>query len=82
MPCIVEFPHMVLEAQEFFAELFRSEPLRRHFAEYLTGLLIVERKSVLGIHDEFAELTDHSFQNRFLAKVDWDDQTLNGQRLQ
>lgn len=82
MPGIVEFPHVVQEAQKYFADLFCCEPQRRHFAEYLTGLLLAERKTVLGIHNEFAETTDQSCLNRFLTEVDWDVRALNERRLQ
>ena len=35
---------------EQFGDLFANEPQRRHFAEYLTGLMLRQRKSVLGIN--------------------------------
>jgi hypothetical protein len=40
MPAIVEYPQVVREAVDEFADLFSCEPQRRHFAEYLTGLMI------------------------------------------
>ena len=55
---------------------------RRHLGEYLTGLFVAQRKTVLGIHDEFAQTTDQSCLNRFLTEVPWDVQTLNLRRLE
>jgi len=81
MPGIVEFPQVVQEALAAFGDLFACEPQRRHFAEYLTGLLVAERKTVLGIHGEFAQTTDQSCLNRFLTEVDWDVAALNQRRL-
>ena len=81
MPAIVEFPQVVAEAVEQFANLFENDCQRRHFAEYLTGLLVAQRKTVVGIHDEFARTTDQSCLNKFLTKVDWDADALNAQRL-
>jgi hypothetical protein len=52
MPAIVEFPTVVQDALSQFADLLANEPQGRHFAEYLTGLIIAQRKAVLGIHDE------------------------------
>jgi hypothetical protein len=43
---------------------FANTPERRHFAEYLTGLFIAERKTVSGINREFAVTTDQSCLNR------------------
>jgi hypothetical protein len=82
MPGIVEFPQVVGEAQAYFADLFGCEPQRRHFGEYLTGLLLAERKTVRGINSEFANITDQSCLNRFLTAVDWDATALNERRLQ
>ena len=40
MPAIVEFPPVVKQALAQFGHLFASEPQRKQFAEYLTGLMI------------------------------------------
>jgi len=82
MPGIVEFPQVVREAVETYGDLFANEPERRHFGEYLTGLMIADRKSVRGINAEFAETADQSCLNRFLTEVEWDEQALNEQRLE
>lgn len=48
MPAIVEFPKVVREAVSEFSDLFSCEPQRRHFAEYLTGLMVAANKTVTG----------------------------------
>ena len=82
MPGIVEFPKLVQDAFSQYGDLFGNEPQRRHFAEYLTGLIVAERKTVLGIHDEFAQTTDQSCLNRFLTDADWNVDALNQRRLE
>jgi uncharacterized protein YndB with AHSA1/START domain len=81
MPTIVDFPTIVQEALVVFGNVFATEAARRHFAEYLTGLMIAERKTVSGINREFALTTDQSCLNRWLTEVQWDVQTLNDRRL-
>lgn len=81
MAGIVEFPQVVQEALQQFGDLLANEPERRHFAEYLTGLLVAERKTVLGINQEFAHTTDQSCLNRFLTEVGWDAEKVNDRRL-
>lgn len=81
MPGIVEFPTIVQQAALQFGAVFANEPERRHFAEYLTGLLVAARKNVSGINAEFAETTDQSCLNRWITEVTWDEQELNRQRL-
>jgi hypothetical protein len=81
MPAIVDFPKVVQDALTTYGDLFSNECQRRHFAEYLTGLMVAERKTVLGINREFAETTDQSCLNRFLTDAVWDVQALNQRRL-
>jgi hypothetical protein len=81
MPAIVEVPQVVREALPGFADLFSCEPQRRHFAEYLTGLLVARKKNVSAINSEFANTTDQSCLNRFLTEVIWDEKAINERRL-
>ncbi|MDC0936688.1 IS701 family transposase [Pirellulales bacterium] len=81
MPAIVEFPSVVAEAVDRFADLFPNEPQRQHVAEYLTGLIVAKNKSVSGINSEFVDTTDQSCLNRFLTAAEWDVDHVNAQRL-
>jgi DDE superfamily endonuclease len=81
MPAIIEFPTIVEHAVEQFGAVFANAPERRHFAEYLTGLLVAEKKNVSGINAEFAQTTDQSCLNRWITEVDWDATKLNEQRM-
>ncbi len=82
MPGIVQFPRVVDEVIESFADLFPNQPQRQHFAEYLTGLLVAKNKSVSGINSEFVDTTDQSCLNRFVTAAEWDVEALNARRLE
>jgi len=82
MPGIVEFPQVVREALDVFGEVFGGAPRRRHFAEYLTGLMVAANKTVTGINREFVNTTDQSCLNRFLTEAAWSEQELNERRLE
>ena len=82
MPTIVDFPTIVKDAVNVFGEVFANEPERRHFAEYLTGLMVAEKKTVSGINREFVVTTDQSCLNRWLTEVSWDVKALNDRRLE
>jgi len=82
MPAIVEFPQVVEDAIKRFGHIFVNEPERQHFGEYLTGLLLAQRKTVNGMNAEFAQTTDQSCLNRWITSVDWSVETLNEERLQ
>ena len=82
MPAILEIPQVVEDSLDQFADLFANQPQRRHFAEYLTGLMVASNKTVSGIQAEFVDTTDQSCLNRFLTKVDWDVEALNARRFE
>ena len=82
MPAIVAIPQMVEEVLVQFGDFFPNEPSRRHFAEYLTGLLVAEHKTVSGIAREFASTTDQSCLNRWLSEARWDVERINAHRLE
>jgi Transposase DDE domain len=81
MAGIIDFPQVVQEALLQFGDLFPNEPQRRHFAEYLTGLFVAQRKNVSAINEQFAQTTDQPCLNRFLTAADWDPRRLNQRRL-
>jgi len=81
MPGIVQFPTVIQQAVEHFGDLLANEPQRRHFAEYLCGLMLAQRKTVAGINREFAETTDQSCLNRFLTEASWDEEQMNQARI-
>ena len=81
MPAIVEFPTVVKEALEEFGPFFVNEPERKHFAEYLTGLMIAHKKNVSAINREFAITTDQSCLNRWITETEWDEEAFNQKRL-
>ncbi len=82
MPAIVEFPRVVSDELERFADLFANEPQRRHCGEYLTGLIVARNKTVTGINAEFMSTTDPSCLNRFVTDAEWDVERLNARRLE
>jgi hypothetical protein len=82
MAAIVDFPTIVQDALRDFGDLLPNEPQRRHFAEYLTGLFVADRKNVSGINREFAQTTDQSCLNRFITEAEWDVEKLNQRRLE
>lgn len=82
MPAIVEFPRVIADVVDRFADLFPNQPQREHFAEYLTGLIVAQNKTVSGMSAEFVDTTDQSCLNRFVTSARWDVDQLNARRLE
>ena len=49
MAGIIEFPQVVQATLKDFGDLFANEAQRRHFAEYLTGLYVADRKTITAV---------------------------------
>jgi len=81
MPAIVQFPDVVEKALAEFGSIFQNKAQRQHFAEYITGLYVANRKSVNGIQSEFLEAADQSCLNRWLNEAPWDPKAFNDARL-
>jgi hypothetical protein len=79
---IIQPPKVVQNAvDEFFASFFKNKPQRKHLANYLTGLMISENKTVAGMTEEMPNASDQSCLNRFLTEVDWDESAVNDARI-
>jgi hypothetical protein len=79
---IIRPPAVVQSAiDDFLAPLFKNNPQRKHLANYLTGLMISEKKTVTGMTNDMPNASDQSCLNRFLTEVDWDAQELNQARI-
>jgi hypothetical protein len=61
---------------------FRKHPSHRHLAEYLTGLLIAESKTVRVIARAFADAPEQSYLNCWLTEALWDPTRINAHRLE
>jgi hypothetical protein len=82
MPIITP-PKIVQNAvEQIFAEQLKNEPQRKHLANYTTGLMIAQNKTVAGMTAEMPNASDQSCLNRFLTEVEWDAQAMNKKRIE
>jgi len=72
---IVSYPSVV---DEFLPRLgwFFTKPQLRHFAQYLTGLILCENKTVTGINGIFMGRNDQSALNHWLTDSNWSEEDL------
>lgn len=82
MSLVTQFPEVIESALGNFDDIFDCEPQRKHFREYITGLIIASNKTVSGINSEFAFTTDQSCLNRFVTEVGWDVDAMNDRRIE
>lgn len=77
---IVKYPFFIESVLPRFEPIFNRSQLR-HFAEYLTGLIVSEKKTITAINSHFMDHTDQSAKNHFLTDSGWDDQQLTDKRF-
>jgi len=74
---IVRFPRIVAEQAPWFDPVFATDEQRKHFREYVTGLIAGDEATVTAINNLFLERNDQSALNKFLTQAEWDELDLN-----
>jgi len=79
---IVRFPRIVEQQAPWFDTVFTTDEQRKHFREYVTGLIAGDEVTVTAINSLFLERNDQSALNKFLTQAEWDETELNRRRVQ
>lgn len=79
---IVQFPRIVEQQAVWFDSVFTTDEQRKHFREYVTGLIAGDQATVTAINHLFLGHNDQSALNKFLTRSDWDELALNQRRVQ
>jgi hypothetical protein len=77
---VIGSPGVVEEFAGFFRRIFSWHQFRR-FKQYLSGLITGGKATVRHIASRLVEHADQSSLNRFLTLYEWDEERLNGERL-
>jgi hypothetical protein len=79
---IVQFPRIVAENLAYFAPVFQTAEQRKHFCEYVTGLIAGDKATIRAINDLFLNKNDQSSLNKFMSQAEWPEDELNYRRVQ
>jgi SRSO17 transposase len=79
---IVRFPNIVLNNLSHFTAVFQTEEQVKHFCEYVTGLMVGDKKTIAAINALFLNNNDQSALNKFLTRAGWDERKLNQRRVE
>jgi hypothetical protein len=79
---IVQFPRIVAENLAYFAPVFQTAEQRKHFCEYVTGLIAGDKATIRAINDLFLNKNDQSSLNKFMSQAEWPEEELNSRRVQ
>lgn len=78
---IVQFPNIVVNNLSHFASVFATEEQKKHFCEYVTGLIVGDKATIAAINALFLNKNDQSSLNKFITQAGWDEDSLNRLRV-
>jgi len=79
---IVQFPRIVAENLAYFGPVFQTAEQRKHFCEYVTGLIAGDKATITAINELFLNKNDQSSLNKFMSQAQWAEDELNYRRVQ
>ena len=79
---LVAFPEIVTKNVTRFESIFKTVEQRKHFCEYVTGLIAGEKATVQAINDLYLNKNDQSSLNKFITQAKWDESALNRKRIE
>lgn len=80
LPLVAPAP-VVVEHAEVFRELFENRRQFQHFANYLTGLMVLANKSMANISRCLLESADKTNLSRFFSAAPWEQEKVNETRI-
>ena len=78
---IVQYPRIVAENLAHFALVFETPEQRKHFCEYVTGLIAGDKATIAAINGLFLNNNDQSALNKFMSQARWPEEELNYRRV-
>lgn len=78
---IVEHPPIVIKHSTEFAEIFKNRCQMKHFQNYLSGLIVLENKTMANISRCILDSADKTNLSRFFSEADWADEQFNKDRV-
>lgn len=81
LPIVAPAP-LVASPTEAFRSLFSDERAYENFQIYLTGLIVLDNKSLSNISRCTLESADKTNLSRFLSESPWQTKAMNAHRVQ
>jgi SRSO17 transposase len=78
---IVQPAPIVIEHSEAFRDLFDNKKQFRHFQNYLTGLIVLENKTMANISRCIIDSADKTNLSRFFSESTWFQEAVNTRRI-
>lgn len=80
LPIVTPAPVVTAHA-EAFRDLFDNQCACRHFQHYLTGLMVLENKTMANIARCILDSADKTNVSRFFSEAPWREEAINDRRI-
>ena len=78
---IIKLPSIIQSHSKIFKNVFKNNAQYKHFKEYLTGLMLCENKTFMGIQSEFINPSSVNSLDHFMIRAEWSEAELNDRRI-
>jgi SRSO17 transposase len=78
---IVQPTSIVTEHSPAFQDFFKNRCQFQHFQNYLTGLIVLDNKTMANITRCILDSADKTNLSRFFSEADWDVESVNKERI-
>ena len=78
---MVKHPPIVTKHSAEFAEIFQNRCQMQHFQNYLSGLIVLENKTMANISWCILDSADKTNLSRFFSEAEWADEQINQKRV-
>jgi len=78
---IVKLPAIIQKHGKKFKNLFKNKAQYKHFKEYVTGLMLCENKTFMGIQAKYVDTSSINSLDHFMIRAEWSEQEINNKRI-
>ena len=78
---IVQAAPLVKTHGEAFRDLFENRPQFEHFQDYVTGLMVLDNKTLTNMARCIVDSADKTNWSRFMAEAPWLESAVNERRI-
>jgi SRSO17 transposase len=78
---IIKLPSIIQSHAKIFKNVFKNSAQYKHFKQYLTGLMLCENKTVMGIQSKFINSGSVNSLDHFMIRSQWSATELNDKRV-
>jgi SRSO17 transposase len=79
---IVEPAPLVMQHTLVFRDMFENRKQFRHFQNYLTGLLVLDNKTMANMSRCILDSADKTNLSRFFSEAEWFEEEINARRIE